>query len=340
MRILILMLIVSISAYANKSQTQIETPKVPIQIGTFLEVPSIDILLSVDEGRETLSAKEKRIQYTPSATTRWGINLAYNFFEFKYKTLLFDEDSARAERYGKSKYDDYSLKMEVGNFTSRVFYQETKGFYADLNSNSGSTFGGSEETTAVSDEGEEIIIRNDLRALNWGVSVGYDIVVYDPRDSRALFGSSSDKDDFEIGFKLLSAIDYSNFVLEGSDFLIPPQRRDFFSNDYAELTGIGYQRLGADIGLAVNWYFAEKWTVFVSGKGGPGLQITEKIYADARETRTQLAEHMNFDFGFTYKSKQHAFRTAFEVDSWSSEIAGGNLDVQRSIFGINYTYSM
>jgi hypothetical protein len=322
-----------------------------VKVGTFFEVPSNDILLSVGEGRGSLAAKDKRIEFMPSATSSWGLLLSYYDFDFKYKTLIFNEDSSRVQKYGKSNYNEYNVKYHLGFIKIKYFYQETKGFYADLNSRSGTTIQSDNDTSSLAEDQpinqtEDIVIRSDLKAKNWGFNIAFDYPIYYNKEPVKLIeATQSDRSEaelanFDIGFHFLSALDYSNFILEGKDYLIPESKQESFGKDFSSLVGVGYQRLGLDVGFLVNWYIGKSFTLFLSGQGGPGLQRSENIFHGKREFNYTTAQHMNLDFGVKYISNKHALKTSFEIDSWGSQLEGGNLDVQKTTFLFNYIYSI
>lgn len=321
-----------------------------IKLATFLEAPSNDILLSIGEGRGSLLALDKRIEFTPSATSTMGLELSYADFEIKWKTLIFGENSSHVKKYGKSKYNEYNLKYSLGHYYVKVFHQATTGFYADLNSRSGTTINDSSASSFSASSPDESIpsnldqdiwIRPDLRATNWGFNFGLDIPVLDRKRHDAIIKidlSENKVKEFDFGIHLLSAFDYSNFNLSGSDYLIHAKKKNSFGAEYSQLTGVGYQRIGLDIGLLANWYFGSNFTMFLSGQGGPGIQLAQKISTVASPFALKSAKHFNFKFGVDYNNLKHSFIASFEVDSWNSELAGGYLDVQKTIFLLKYSY--
>ncbi|HLE09761.1 MAG: hypothetical protein A2504_11410 [Bdellovibrionales bacterium RIFOXYD12_FULL_39_22] len=294
--------------------------KYAIKVGTFIEIPSSGILFSVGEGRSDIEAIDKRIEYSPSATTVFGINLSVLDFSVSWKSDMFTKDSDRARKYGKSKFDDFVFGYSFGYWAIRIFYQKTNGYYTDLNALSGgisidsglastdqnSNDNTTEETTI---RDELIVKRADMKSINWGASLGIDFPLIDITSTGTSLATdlaieeSLPKTEISSGFNFgvhaLANLDFAYFALEGSGALVDESKRAAFGDKLATLTGIAYQRLGVEVGLLCPINFGERFGIFFSGLLGNGLQRSGRVFSNKSDSDFGKSEHFKFTLGST-----------------------------------------
>ncbi|MCB0390110.1 MAG: hypothetical protein KDD58_02410 [Bdellovibrionales bacterium] len=317
-------------------------PKYPILAELKFEIPSVEYLLSVDEGRSQLQAKEKRIQYVPSATTSIGARVSYRGFGFSGKTEVFVDGSEHVEKYGSADFKDFRFDFTHGWWTHAILYQDYKGFYADLNSTSGYTIDTGDNNGGPvnnddydydsNDQGENIIKRPDLEAQNVGISTTIQIPLIDPQRNDALveplFGSIA-------GFHILAGAYYNQSSFKGDQPLIPAVHNAQFGS-ITNLEEVAYSTLGLDLGLLVNIYLTEASTVYFGGAGGGGLQRLSTRYSLTEQKEWATSGRFKFNMGYAYKGKVHRFDLSFASEIWSTEIEDTHFDVNSYNFIASY----
>lgn len=316
------------SVYAQNTSV---TGPIPINkeknfgVDVFWEIPSSEFLLSIDEGRGSLNFPEKRIQYVPSATSNIGLHVSALGLDAFYKTEIFSKDSSRVKKYGKSQFNDLRLSYDFGLFGVATHYQKYKGFYADLNSLSGTTIqtGASKNNEAAPDLREDIIIREDIESLNWSGEVFKNWSVINPYDESSLFKTD---ETIPIGFDFKINLNYSRFNIEGSSPFIPDERRENFG-EKATLSRVNYHRLGSDIGMDFKWYFSPNSHYNMGFKMGPGVTTTSGRYETGEVRETNSSTHFGFSTGYQYEGETHQFKIGFDLESWDTKLDIIQLDV-------------
>lgn len=306
-------------------------------VDVFFEAPSSEFLLSIDEGRESLGNPEKRIQYIPSATSNVGLALRAFGLGVHYKTEIFKKDSSRVQKYGKSQFNDLKVEYDFGLFGIKTHYQKYKGFYADLNSLTGTTISSGASKSSDSNQvdlREDIIIREDIKSLNWGGELFKNWTVIDPYKKSALFQTG---EEFPIGFDFKINLNYSRFNIEGSSPFIPAQRRENFGPK-ATLSRVGYHRIGTDFGLHWKWYFGPKAHFDMGFKLGPGLTTTSGYYESGKVRETDTSTHFAFNTGFVFEGETHQFKLGFDLENWNTKLDIIQLDVISYWLTIQYGF--
>lgn len=298
------------------------------EVNLFYEIPSSEFLISIDEGRETLSSPEKRIQFIPSATSNIGLQLNAFGIDAYYKTQVFKKDSSRVKKYGKSQFNDLRLKYDFGLIGVAAHYQKYKGFYADLNSLSGITISNGNTNSLVNEEAtpglkEDIIVREDIESLNWGGELFKSWEVLNPYSEQALIKTDEAT---PIGIDFHLNINYSRFNIGGSSSFIPKRRQENFGSK-ATLSNVDYHRLGTDLGLDFKWYFGPKAHYHMGFKIGPGLTRTSGLYESGTVTEVNDSTHFGFNTGLAYGGETHQFKLRFDLESWDTKLDIIQLDV-------------
>ncbi|MCB0355450.1 MAG: hypothetical protein KDD40_00495 [Bdellovibrionales bacterium] len=319
-----------------------EKIKYPILAELKFEIPSVEYLLSVDEGRSHLQAKEKRIQYVPSATTSIGARVSYRNFSVSGKTEVFVDGSDHVEKYGRADFKDFRFDFSHDWWTHALLYQDYKGFYADLNATSGFAIDNGDSgkgpvdnddyNNGTYDPTENIIKRSDLKAQNIGVSTTLQIPLSDPYRSDALveplFGSLA-------GFHILAGAYYNQSSFAGDEPLIPAVHNVQFGS-ITDLEEVAYSSLGLDLGLLVNVYLTERNTIYFSGAGGGGIQRLGTRYSLNEQIEWTTSGRFKFLMGYGYKGKIHRFDLSFTTEVWSTKIADTHFDVNSYNFMASY----
>ncbi len=155
-----------------------EAHKQKITLSTFVEIPTHTFLISTGAGRVDRRQIDQRVQYNPTFGPNLGVRGNYGQWGLtlsKRLSFLTVQDEAK---YGKSDYDDWRVDYKFSkNFGIEAYYQNYHGFYTDLTGQEGlqTTVGSGEGASSgpASQTESEIVKRDDISALNYGIRAQY-----------------------------------------------------------------------------------------------------------------------------------------------------------------------
>ncbi|MCB0420146.1 MAG: hypothetical protein KDD61_04070 [Bdellovibrionales bacterium] len=296
-----------------------------------IDIPSNEMLISVDEGRSSINATEKRIQYIPGSTTQYGLQLGYGPFFWSYKGSVFSESSDHAQTYGASRFHNLQFDFVGSRWGFHLHHQVYKGFYADLNALSGITIQESDSLTTsatgpsqkAAASGASIIQRPDIENSSDEVRIFYRLPVFDPRRNDAVFDLSDEFRGF--GLTLLSDVYVNVSQFSGAYSLIPVSYHSQFGA-VKDLREISTRTIGITFGGKLDWYLSEKSDFFFLMSLGGGVQFQESVYDQKSDSQIQLSKAVQFQTGYEYLGDHHFTGVSFAIHLITSEVEPVKLD--------------
>lgn len=308
-------------------------------IKTFIEVPSNEMLIAIDEGRSSLDARDKRVQFVPGSTTQMGLRLGYGPFYWTYKTSAFSEDSQHVATYGQSKFSDMEFEYLGRRWGVHLHHQVYEGFYVDLNSSSGLTVNTGTSLTGSSTSAravvsQSIVQRPDVISRNSEVRLMYNLPIFSPRDSRSLF---KNEDLFGLGLHFLADTYINVRDFRGEQPFIPAIYSANFG-DAKDLIGLSSGTLGLTVGGRIEWVLSQDSDVYVQMRLGGGLQYQESDYIAKSDTSVYISQATQVRGGYKFTGLRHNWELAFDVNILSSDLEPVSLDFISSRFIASYGY--
>tara|TARA_Y100000768_G_C23970661_1_gene680340 strand:+ start:323 stop:952 length:630 start_codon:yes stop_codon:yes gene_type:complete len=205
-----------------------------------------------------------------------------------------------------------------------------KGYYADLNSTSGTTIE-KNNNKDISTETEENIWKSpDVYSKSWGMDIGRYLTLIDSKPDKEILPG--------LEFSVLWGFDFTYFELEGDQALIHPDQQNNFGDELSRLKGVNFHSYNLYGGIDIGWYFTSRLKIYWLAKLGYGLQHTDSLYTNGESTETAPNQIIKLKPGLTYKSSNHQFDAGIELDLWMSEMDEGYFDVQDTTLFFKYTY--
>lgn len=307
----------SVFAASNYSNHSFQDDGKDFQVELILENFTQEFLISTQIGRANISAREQRIQYTPSVTSIGGVKVSWKDLEWSFKTKLREGDEDYIAERGQSYFYDFQFKYQLGKHGIDLYYRTFEGFYADLNASSGFSIdtdgtGQQQDNTPVEYGPSEIIKRPDLNSTNAGFNYAYTAKVFHPYDAEALASTKG----FGIFLDLIIAGQYDYFQFYGNDQFIPEDLSD--ENFNSSLSRISSHTLGGKLGAAFGYYFSEKSLFGTKILAGSGLQLQNLTSDDGNQIDWANNDLFEFDLFYHYIGDVSLFSIAL-----NAQIVGG-----------------
>jgi len=311
-----------------------------LELSTFFEAPMHSFLISTEAGRVDSKAVGQRVQYSPTFGPNVGVRAAYEVWSLSYSRRLSFVEGAEVAKYGKTDYDDWRLGARLSkNLLLETYYQNYRGFYADLSGREGlrtevrtqNTFAG-----PVSGTENTIISRPDINALNYGLRVTYVLPLMEL--ARAL-ASEKDKAGLNWEFNFLTKAYYNRLAITGDRPLIPDTIQGAFS-PIASLREYWAHTAGAGVGIGAEVPMGSPaWTFGMSGLLGAGIQRQTAVFKDRDSSAVTLGQELNAEMYIDWKGLNHGFRWGIYLDNFSSKVDEIHFDSMNLGFNLLYSYS-
>jgi len=306
-----------------------------------IEYPTHDFLLAVGEGRSSLEATEKRLQFSTSNSPEGVFNVSWDDLRFEYRTKIDGLNSLAASGYQPGSLQGYRAAIDLKYYGLEVFYQEAKGFYVDLNSSSGWTV--SEKHSLVDRESSshetvtrapKIWPRPDIGSTNYGLRAWLTVPLAGDEHSEVIFHSE------HLNWLLFSGIlslGYQRLAIESGDPLIPQDRQNNFGIQ-KDLMGIYQHALAAQCGFRMDFMMTDRFRPYMEGVVGGESLLQSVQYRNDLKRELATGRVAQFDMGMVYQIAGLNTRAFYKTQIRSSTVESSSLDSMLSSLGLEVTY--
>lgn len=303
------------------SATTLPRTKWPLKLTTYMEFPSLNVLLATDQGEGDLNLVGERVQYNPVAGPNFGITgelFGFKLSWAKKMTFLSPKDQ---QVFGHNPSEDWKATYHFTDHVEvDVYYQNYKGFTADLNGASGlqttvsrGNQGNSEPQPGQPSRRPDIINRPDIQAKNLGgrVRLVQKFGAGEETSSENLnFGNS-----FLPGWmslKILSYGYYNSGEMQGKENLVPSQRAEALSS-ISNLRSISTDTFGLGVGFGLGAAFTSKWKLDLEGTFGGGLQNRNLKFVDKPESDFGFGQEVTMKIDIARRGVLHDFEAGLNL---------------------------
>ncbi len=327
----------------------------PVTLSAAFGVPNHVFSVSVDE-KNAQNDKQKNVDYSPPQATDLTLLAGYGFFHFAWKFAL-PQSAGSKSTYGKSTYDDFSLEFGRNRLAASIYNQNFRGFYTDLNGNTGNYSrigrGSTSESSDKSDSSfansssqpsapQDILKRSDISSKHYGAIAWYALPLAG-EDAQAfqitfntLYGSPSPG----FSFDMVTNFFYDYAQIHGGSPFVPEKKAESFGNG-AFLQGVDMHSAGAGLGFATSYVFEPgKFFLDAMLTYGGGAQRQHLFFAGDSYWKTAYVDNFNMKMGLNFRNDRQQAGLHFWVNDVGSKVSEVRFNSSNMAIELGYQHTI